>query len=101
MKKEYHGEIEKRIYPVMQKFRERARERFVLSQPELRAEMEEAAKASDRYAQMGLANEQRQCVDEMVERITLAYECELTWTYMAGVLDCLQFLEKTDCGDFH
>ncbi|WP_432627312.1 hypothetical protein [Brotaphodocola sp.] len=100
MKKEYRGELEKRMYPVMQKFRERARASFVLLQPELRAEMEEAARASDRYAQMGLASEQRKCIDEMVEKITLAYESELTWTYMAGVMDCLQFLEKTDCGNF-
>lgn len=98
--REYRGEIGKRMYPVMQMFRERARTEFVLLQPKLREQMEVAAKASDDYAQMHLEVEQRRCIDEMIEKMSVAYESELTWTYMAGILDCLRFLEKTECTDF-
>ena len=100
MKREHSGEIGRRMYPVMQRFRERARAEFVLLQPQLREEMEEAAKASDHYAQLRLELDQRHCIDEMIEKITSAYECELNWTYMAGILDCLRFLEETGGGDF-
>lgn len=66
-----------------------------------RKKVEEACEADKRFMELSLTEEQREVVEEMSEKRAEANECELTLTYVAGVLDGITLLRNIGFLDMH
>lgn len=56
--------------------------------------VEAVCEADKKYMELLLTNEQKEVIEEMLEKRMEANECELTLTFVAGILDGITFLRE-------
>lgn len=101
MKQEEKAQIEDMVFQILNALRERSYAKYVLGQELYRKKVEIACEQNDRYGRMELTNEQREAIDGMLQARSDAADCELTLTYMAGLLDGMMFLRRTGLMDLY
>ena len=101
MKQEEKALIEDVVFHVLNVLRERSYAKYVLGQELYRKKVEIACEWNDRYEQMELADEQREIIEHMLQARSDAADCELTLTYMAGLLDGVMFLRRAGLLDLY
>lgn len=101
MKQEEKALIEDVVFHVLNVLRERSYAKYVLGQELYRKKVEIACEWNDRYEQMELADEQREIIEHMLQTRSDAADCELTLTYMAGMLDGVMFLRRAGLLDLY
>jgi len=72
--------------------REKRMETYDFARDIYQNKMEKACAADQMYMKMDLSEEQRSVIDELLELRSDAETCELTITYVAGLLDGIVFL---------
>ena len=63
--------------------------------------VEAVCEADKKYMELLLTNEQKEVIEEMLEKRMEANECELTLTYIAGILDGITYLRDAGFLDLY
>ena len=66
-----------------------------------RKKVEAVCEADKKYMDLLLTNEQKEIIEEMLEKRMEANECELTLTYIAGILDGITYLRDAGFLDLY
>lgn len=101
MKQTEKTKLEDTLLQLAAKFREQAFCRYVKDWPEYRRLLEISCAADRAYYEMELTDQQREQIDEILNSRSDASDCELTLTYVAGVLDGIIFLRDTGFLDMY
>lgn len=94
MRQEEKGRFEDLTFQVLNALRERSYAKYVLGQERYRKKVDAACEQNDKYEHLELTDEQRAVIDRMLQARSDAADCELTLTYMAGLLDGVMFLRR-------
>jgi len=89
------------LMQLMTEFRERRVKEHSFAKMIYQEKMEAACAADEDYVLLDLTEEQRQTIDHMLELKFDASVCELTITYVAGLLDGIVFLRDSGFLDMH
>lgn len=92
MKQTENHDMEDVLLQLAARFREQAFCRYVKNCPEYERLLEISCAADKAYYDMELTDEQRSQIDELLDSRSEASDCELTLTYIAGILDGIMFL---------
>lgn len=92
MKQTEKSTLEDTLLQLAARFREQAFCRYVKDCPEYKRLLEIACEADKAYYEMELTDQQRELIDRLLTSRSDASECELTLTYVAGILDGIIFL---------
>lgn len=84
--------MEKTMFCIATAMREQAAMKYVLPYPKRKELMELACTEESRYMEMDLTDEQRQIIDHVLEMREEVSQIDLTMTYLAGMLDSIEFL---------
>ncbi len=95
------AKLDDTLMQLMTEFREKRVKKYDLAKKLYREKMEKACAADADYMLLGLTDNQRQVIDHMLDLRSEAGICELTITYMAGLLDGIVFLKDLGFLDMH
>lgn len=101
MKQEEKDRLEDTVFQFLNVLRERSYSKYVLWQDSYREKVDAACRENARYEKLDLTAEQRAVIEEMLQIRSEVTDCELTLTYMAGLLDCLMFLRRSGLMDLY
>lgn len=101
MKQNEKDRLEDTVFQFFNVLRERSYTKFVLWQDRYREKVDAACEQNARYDALDLTDEQRAVIEEMLQARSDVSDCELTLTYMAGLLDCLLFLRRIGLLDLY
>ncbi|MCI9103021.1 MAG: hypothetical protein HFG47_06920 [Lachnospiraceae bacterium] len=80
------------LMQLMTRCREKAFCKYMKDDPEYKRLLKISCEADKNYSNMDLTPEQREQIDFLLNSRTDAGECELTLTYIAGIMDGITFL---------
>lgn len=86
--------MEKTMFCIATAMREQAAIKYVLPYPKRKELMELACAEESLYMEMELSDEQRKIIDHILEMREEVSQIDLTMTYLAGMLDSIEFLRN-------
>ena len=93
--------IENTLFQLMTVLREKQAGIYPFGRDMYKNKMEAACEADHEYIKLDITEEQRTFIDDMLEKRMDASECELTLTYMSGLLDGIVFLRDSGFLDMY
>ena len=101
MKQDERKVLEDTVFQLMNALRERTHKKYVAGYGPYRKRVETACRAEQEYRAMGLEEDRRKVMDHVLETRSEVEDCELTLTYVAGILDSLLILRAAGFLDLY
>lgn len=93
--------LENTLFQLLNILRERTHKKYVADFGMYRKRVETACAAEQAYRELDLGEEQREVIEQVLETRSDAQDCELTLTYVAGLLDGILFLRTAGFLDLY
>ena len=101
MKQKEREVLENTLFQLMNTLRERTHKKYVADYGTYRKRVETACAAEQEYRDLNLEEGQREVIERVLDARSDAQDCELTLTYVAGLLDSILFLRTAGFLDLY
>ena len=101
MKQEERRTLENTVVQLLNVLREQSHGKYVAGCERYKRQVEAACEAEREYLDLDLAEGQREVIEHLLQSRSDAEDCELTLTYVAGLLDSLMFLRSAGFLDLY